>query len=261
MPLTRDLMLLEALSAPEAQRRGALGVARLASITGLDQSVVSRALRDLEREGVVVRDTVSKGYSLGWRLPMLVAPTAVSAVMRIADEVLRDLSTLYPDGMQSVVFLRNSRVFLPYNLSGGRVFPDQPWTGRGHPAFCTAPGRALLSDRSPSDLRRMYPTGLDLDEAPHSHARTVDDLIRVVQRARADGFAATDGEYRPGMVGAAAPIRDHAGAIVAAVNVAQMHLPTTQPERQAELEAAGRTIARVVSAASKKLGWIPFPIG
>lgn len=261
MTIRRDLMLLEALSAPEAQRRGSLGVARLAHITGLDQSVVSRALRALETEGVVVRDAVSRGYSLGWRLPMLIAPTAVSAVLRLADEVMRELSTLYPEAIQSVVFLRNNRVFLPYNLSGGRVFPDQPWTGKGHPAFCTAPGRALMSDRTPIELRRIYATGLDLDEAPDSSLRTVDDLIRVLNRARADGFAATDGEYRPGLVGAAAPIRDQAGAIVAAVNVSQMHLPDDGQARQRELENAGRTIARVVGVASKRLGWIPFPIG
>lgn len=260
MPLNRDLMLLEVLTSPEAQRRGSLGVARVAAITGLDQSVVSRALRALEAEGVVVRDAVSKGYSLGWRLPMLVAPTAVSAVMRLADGVMRELATTFPDGIQSVVFLRNNRVFLPYNLSGGRVFPDEPWSGKGRPAFCTAPGRALLSDRTPTELRRMYPDGLPLEEAPHCTVRTVDDLVKVVQRARADGYAATDGQYQPGVVGAAAPLRDQAGTIVAALNVTFTHLPTTQPERQTELEAAGRTIARTVNSASKRLGWIPFPI-
>lgn len=260
MPLSRDLMLLEVLTSPEAQRRGALGVARVAAITGLDQSVVSRALRSLEAEGVVVRDAVSKGYSLGWRLPMLVAPTAVSAVMRLADGVMRELATIYPDGIQSVVFLRNNRVFLPYNLSGGRVFSDEPWSGKGHPAFCTAPGRALLSDRTPTELRRMYPSGLPLDEGPHSSVRSVDDLVKVVQKARADGYAATDGQYQPGVIGAAAPLRDRAGTIVAALNVTFNHLPGNQPERQIELDAAGRTIAMRVNAASKRLGWIPFPI-
>lgn len=261
MPLRRDLLLLEALTTPEAQRRGSLGVARVAAITGMDQSVVSRALRDLELEGVVVRDAMTKGYSLGWRLPMLLAPTSVSSVMRIADGIMRELLTHFTDGILSLAFLRKGRPFLPYNMSGGSVYPDQPWSGEGHPAFCTSVGRALLLDKTPAALRRLYPDGLDLTEAPNSTLRTVDDLVEELRRARANGYAATDGEYRLGLVGAAAPIRDHAGAIVAAINVSQMHLPDEQPERQRELDATGREVARVVGVASKRLGWIPFPVG
>ena len=148
MTLKRDLAFLEVLTSPDAKRQGSLGVARIASLTNMDKSVVSRALRRMEREGVVIRDPGTRGYRLGWRLPMLMVSTEVGSLMRLADRAMRDLEQRFPNTVQSFVILRNGRVFVPYNLANGSVFRDQPWNDRGHPAFSTAPGRALLSDHS-----------------------------------------------------------------------------------------------------------------
>lgn len=229
-------------------------------MTGVDKSVVSRALRAMEREGVVIRDPATRGYRLGWRLPMLVVSTEISDLMHLANKAMHDLGSQFPNTVQSFVILRDSRVFVPYNMANGGFFRDQPWNARGYPAFSTAPGRALLCDYSLADLRQVYPEGFDLSEAPLSRVRTVEELAKVVHVVREDGFATADGERAPGRAGASAPVRDQSGVVVGAINVAGIELPDEQPARKRRLQQAGREIAIVVNRISGERGWIPYPV-
>ena len=261
MSLERDLGVLETLTTPEARRRGSLSVTRVAALAGMDKSVVSRALKALEREGVVLRDEDTHGYRLGWRLPMLILTTEVSAVLRLAHRAMHELAEAFPETIQSFVILRSERVFLPYNLSAGGAFRDQPWSARGWPSYCTAPGRALLSDRTLPELRRTFPSGLDLEETPHSRIRSLEDLAKLLATVREQGFATSDGEFKPDLAGASAPIRDHTGTIVAAINVSGLRLPENARSRSRELHEAGRVVGKTVATVSHELGWIPFPVG
>ncbi|MCZ4521745.1 helix-turn-helix domain-containing protein [Rhodococcus ruber] len=174
------------MTSPEAKQHGSLGVARIAAVTGVDKSVVSRALRAMEREGVVIRDPTTRGYRLGWRLPMLVVSTEISDLMHLANKAMHDLGSQFPNTVQSFVILRDSRVFVPYNMANGGFFRDQPWNARGYLAFSTAPGRALLCDYSLADLRQVYPEGFDLSEA----------LATYGAFDRADVIAAAQGKQR-----------------------------------------------------------------
>jgi IclR family transcriptional regulator, KDG regulon repressor len=228
----------------------------------MDKSVVSRAFKTMERDGIVQRDPDTHGYRLGWRLPMLLVSTEISTVMQVANKTIVDLAAKFPGTVLSLVILRNNRAFLPYNVSaGGGIYRDQPWSATGHPAFSVAAGRALLIDCSLADLHQIYPNGLDLKEAPLSRVRTTSDLAKLLQVARREGFAYSDSEYIPDWANVAAPIRDHSGKIVAAINISGLQLPAAQPARERKLHEIGREIARAVSITSNELGWIPFSVG
>jgi DNA-binding IclR family transcriptional regulator len=71
------------------------------------------------------------------------------------------------------------------------------------PLAITSAGRALVSDLAEDEL-----AALGLDGAREA-----------IARARADGYAIVREEFEAGLVAAAAPIRDPAGHIIAAVNV------------------------------------------
>jgi len=65
----------------------------------------------------------------------------------------------------------------------------------------------------------------------------VAELYRRIRAARSRGFATVDEEFEPGLVGAAAPVRDFSGRIIAVVNVSG---PKFRLGKQ--LRAAGETV-------------------
>jgi IclR family KDG regulon transcriptional repressor len=262
MGLERDLALLEVLGGPEGRRRGALGVTRIAALAGMDKGQVSRALRVLEAEGVVERDAQSLEYRLGWRLAALVAVSYPLRILRLARDGIEELSRAYPATLQSVVVARRERIHPVYSVSATGGLQDNPWTGRGFPAWCMAPGRVLLCELSAAELGKLYPRGLDLAEGgPNVRTRSVDDLARRLHEVRDQGFAVTDGEWRRGITSCAAPIRDYAGRVIAALNVAETGLDDDAAGRRPGLLARARHVARVAGQVSADLGWVPFPVG
>ena len=71
------------------------------------------------------------------------------------------------------------------------------------PIATTSAGRVLVSDLGGEELAAL---GLG-------------DAAAAVREARRDGFAIVREEFEPGLVAAAAPIRDASGPVVAALNV------------------------------------------
>jgi IclR family KDG regulon transcriptional repressor len=123
------------------------------------------------------------------------------------------------------------------------------WSGRAVPAHCTSAGRALLLDHAPASLRALLGEA-ELGGAGPRAPRDVDELARRIATARRRGYATVDDEFEPGLVGAAAPVRDFRGRIVAALNVSA---PKFRLGRR--LDAAGREIRAAADDLSARLGW------
>src|SRR5947207_15559570 len=64
--LRRGLDILLALGSEAALDGGALGVTRIAALTGYEKSQVSRTLRTLTEYGLAERSPGSRGFRLGW---------------------------------------------------------------------------------------------------------------------------------------------------------------------------------------------------
>lgn len=197
--LRRDMTLLEALAAPEALPAG-LGVARLAALTGRQPSQVSRALAALELEGLVERDPASRRYALGWRLYALAARTTEARLVTLAGPTLVSLAVRTGENA-SLCRLHGTRVatVLTSEAGGGPARPR--FDVDDIPAATTSTGRVLLCER---------------DAAA---ARAAGAAPEVLERVRAEGRAVVDGEFDPGLAGAAAPVRGFHGGIVAALTV------------------------------------------
>jgi IclR family transcriptional regulator, pca regulon regulatory protein len=93
------------------------------------------------------------------------------------------------------------------------------------PASVTSMGRVLLAGAPPS--------ALDAALAAGPPARK--DLSGEVERARRQGWALVDQELERGLRSIAAPVRDRAGAVVAAVNVSTHASRTTLDAMRREL--------------------------
>ncbi|QUQ66968.1 IclR family transcriptional regulator [Kutzneria sp. CA-103260] len=251
--LRRDIELLEALGSAEAQRAGGLGVVRLAQLVGREKSQVSRALRALAEEGIVERDPDTLEYRLGWRLFSLVARSVENRLVRVAEPIMRGLSTDLEETVHLCV-LRDRQVLTLLSISG-HSFRAHGWEGRGVPVPCTSAGRVLLLDSTPDDLYVRFPGG-DLSAGfPNSSVRTLSDLWARIQEARRDGYARVREEFEDALVGVSAPIRDFRGRVVAALNV------SAPAERLgSRLDEAGRITAAAAGTVSAQMGWEARPV-
>jgi DNA-binding IclR family transcriptional regulator len=85
--------------------------------------------------------------------------------------------------------------------------------------------------------------------------RNVEELCESLVAARALGYALVDEEFEFGLVGAAAPVRDFKGRLVAALNVSAPKF-----RLGGRLESAGEEVKRVADELSALLGWSSDPL-
>lgn len=215
--LKRGTSILIALGSDEAIARDGLGVVRLAEIVGQDKSQVSRALAALADSGLVDRDPDSRAYRLGWRLFALAARSGRPRLITLAPAVLTGLVAALGETAHLSV-LQGGLVLTLLSEAPPSAISARGWSGRTVPVTCTSAGRALLFDHDLAALATLL-TPESFARLPTRAPRDVDELYRRIRAARARGFATVDEEFEPGLVGAAASVRDFSGRIMAAVNV------------------------------------------
>ncbi|MFI1561591.1 IclR family transcriptional regulator [Streptomyces sp. NPDC020490] len=251
--LRRDTDLLEVLAGQEAHTHGGLGVTRIAELAGREKSQVSRALANLAEEGLVDRDPDTQAYRIGWRFYALAARTGEARLAYVAKPFLRRLVAQIYETVHLCV-LRGNGVLTLVSESSTHAFRSLGWEGVMVPALQTSAGRVLVSDWEEPVLRAWFPedqfTGLPASQ----RIRTIDDLLEEIQAIRSRGYAMADEEFEAGLVGVSAPVRDHHGRVIAAIN---MGAPKGRMGQR--LDAAGRTTARCALELSRALGYENTP--
>jgi IclR family KDG regulon transcriptional repressor len=248
MRLERMIDILCALGEPESTRNGGLGVVRIAQLVGREKSQVSRALRTLDETGLVERDAASREYRLGWRLFALAARVADQRLLALGPPVLHDLVAALGETVHLTVRDGDGLVTL-LTESSPNVVRAIEWTGQAVPLHCTSAGRALLLDHDERSLRALLGDGA-LPPAGPGAPRDTGELARRIATARRVGYAAIEDEFEDGHAGAAAPVRDFRGRIVAALNVSA---PAFRLGGR-RLDAAGREIRARADELSSRLG-------
>lgn len=209
--------ILVALGGDEAVERNGLGVVRIAQIVGYEKSQVSRALTALAGSGLVDRDPDTRAYRLGWRLFALAARSGRPRLLGFAPPVLARLVADIGETAHLSV-LQGTEVLTLLSEAPATAITASGWSGRTVPASCTSAGRALLFDHDLQDLETLF-AGTELPRFGPRAPDSVVELRRRIGAARANGYALVDEEFELGLVGAAAPVRDFSGRIIAAVNV------------------------------------------
>lgn len=244
--LSRGLALLEALAGEATPANGGVGVMQLAVLTGQDKSSVSRTLAALADEGYVVRDHITRRYQPGWRLFALGARAGDPRLIEAARHVLPTLVAALGETAH-VSVLRGTEVLTLLSEQAPHAVATVGWVGRVIPAYCTSSGRALLLDHSREGLEGRF-AGVELVARGSRTVTSLDALFERILEARAAGVAIVVEESEPGLVGIGAPLRDHAGRIVAALNISgptfRLHHPATAA---AEVLAAAQTICAALN--------------
>jgi IclR family pca regulon transcriptional regulator len=210
--LTRGLAVIRAFDAEHAE----LTLSEVARRSGTARATARRILHTLEDLGYVrLREN---RFSLTPRvLELGGAYLASSSLAALARAHLEDL-TAAGDESSSLSELDDDEIVYVARVERRRIMRVSIGLGTRFPAYATSMGRVLLAGR-PEDwvdgyLARVRLTGLT--------ARTITDVGQLraeLDRVRVQGWCLVDEELEPGLRSIAAPVRNEAGEVVAAVNV------------------------------------------
>ena len=215
----------------------------VAQRTGLTRAGARRILLTLEALGYVesrgrhfalTARILGLGFAYLSSLPLWqLAEPVMEAVVADVGEAC---SAAVLDGADIVYVLRVPTPNKIMNISLG--------VGSRLPAYCTSMGRLLLSELDVADLDRRLRR-----PPPVAHTtRTVTDvaaLKALVAEAGRQGWCLIDQELEDGLVSLAAPVRDRAGRMIAAMNVSGQ-VNRTSPDRMRD-----RVLPKLLAAADR----------
>lgn len=213
-PLDRAIAVLTAL----AKAARPTSVTELAAICGLAVPTVHRLAAQLQERNLVKRALGSKKLLVGAGLVRLGA-VAAEAAMRSdrVHQILVALAGRIGEPCQIGVRSENDVVYVDTARaarSAGLQF-DQ---GRHAPMHCTSIGKIYLAELSEDEFERWLANAVIRKLAPAT-ILSKQKLRIVVQGVRKNGWAASNEEFAPGVVGCAVPIRFSNGSLIAGVGV------------------------------------------
>lgn len=240
-PVHRAFRLLRHIAQGDPCRNASATARQL----GLNRTTLIRLLHTLEAEGMIESLDGGGSWQLGPGMIALAADALKSrSVIRVAQPVMVGLAARLRlsshlgilDGRDIIYLLREApNTHLVSNIREGSRLP----------AHATTVGRVLLGHLSLEGLRALYGERR-LDAYTGKTATTLPELERQIAADRAQGFAWSFGNFEAEIGSCAAPVFDHRGQPVAAINV-------TGPKAQFDPEGAQAAPIReaVIKAAAE----------
>lgn len=208
----KALNLLEALVRSGQPRR----LTELSRQLGLTKPNVYRLLSTLSTLGYVKKDPVTTLYSPTlkiWELGSLLVRDV--DLVAVAQPRLRRLCQDTHESVQLAVFDSGFVVYVD-KVDSPQPLKAMTSIGSRVPATVTSTGKALLAWLPPESLDQAMAhvkryTALTLTRRK--------DIERDLEETRIRGYAVNRGEFRVGVAGVAAPVRDRTGGVVASIGV------------------------------------------
>ena len=210
--LARGLAVIRAFDAEHSE----LGLSEVARLTGLSRAAARRFLLTLVELGYVhhadgrfaLRPRVLElgyAYLSGLSLPEVAQPHMETLVAAVNES-------------SSVSVLDDTEIVYVARVPTRRIMSITLVVGSRLPAFATSMGRVLLAGLdAPALAERLARTEL-VALTPYTVTEPA-ALAEILARTRDEGYAAVDQELEEGLRSLAVPIRDGAGAVIAALNV------------------------------------------
>jgi IclR family KDG regulon transcriptional repressor len=233
-------------------REKELGVSELARRLGLGKSTVHRLLTTLLSEGLIEKDPQTGNYRLG--IVMFELGEAVRVHMDLHTACGPILASLREETHEScqVGILDGHEIVYVDRLESSQALRLFNETGRRVPVHCTSSGKVLLAYLPEGELGQV------LARAPLARLtpRTIvdrDALRDELRLVRRRGWAEAVEERETGVASIAAPVRNVAGEVVAAISIGAplARLGAAQRKRLAPF------VLEAGEAASRRLGWSP----
>jgi len=214
--LARGLSVLEAFD----QSHPRLGIADLASITGLSKSTIYRLVYTLRSLGYIISDGQGHKYSLGPKVLNLGFAVLSSLDMReIAQPYLLRLSRLVKETVNLAVLDDWNLVYVE-RIKTHQIVNINLHVGSRLELFNTAMGRVLSAFQSEEWFRQYLKYLKKIPEAEPYLNNKGEKLVKILAEVRKKDLAINNQELTPGLLSVASPVRNNEGQVVAAVNIA-----------------------------------------
>ena len=228
------------------ENKRAMSLGELTSETGWAKSTVYGLLSSMRNCGLIEQDGENGKYRLGIRLFEYGSAVQSSRnIISLAKEPMEQLVKATNESASLSMLDRGEALVLSH-AEADSSFHIVSETGAHLPAFCTAQGKVLLSALPDATVKRIFETKAQAF-TPH----TIGDaaaLLSELRTVREKGFAIENGEFKIGIRGVAAPIRDHSGAIRYAIGLIGMFRRVDSDEFRAAIAEVLKTAAELSEA-------------
>jgi IclR family pca regulon transcriptional regulator len=223
--LQRGLSVIRAFDADHPE----LTLSEVATATGVTRAAARRFLLTLAELGYVRND--GRYFSLTARvLELGYAYLSSLSLPEVAEPHLEALvAEVHESSSMSV--LDGTDIVYVARVPVSRIMTVAISVGTRFPAYATSMGRVLLAGLPDSELAGQL-AGLSMKPLTSRTIGSVDELRTELARIRAQGWALVNQELEEGLRAVAAPVRDHTGAVVAAVNVSAHATRTLESMRR-----------------------------
>jgi len=210
--LARGLSVMRAFSGQPDR----LTLVEISKIVELPRATVRRCLITLNTIGYI--ETNGKYFRLTPQvLTLSQAYFSSNPLPRIAQLHIEEVSETVKEFCSVSVLSANETVFVARSSRKRHAFLHRE-VGLNLPAYCTSTGRVMLAALPPPEFDRYF-AQVELKKFTHKTVTDQKTLRGILAQIRKDDFCLVDGELEPDLRAIAIPIRNSAGAVIAAMNV------------------------------------------
>lgn len=199
-----------------AQNPDGIGVNAIAEQLDLAKSTVSRLLATMQQREIVEQMT-DRRYRIGAEPLRWVSYQPQRATLAaLAQPILQELVAQTGEAAAVCVGSGKEVLYLD-NVQSQQDIQIRDWAGEALPLHVVAPGKVLLAYREPEFLEQYL-----RDQLVKLTAKTVadpDELRKQLAQIRREGYAVTEEEFAPEIIGMAAPVRNTELRVVASICV------------------------------------------
>lgn len=225
-----------------------LSLSEIAESSGLGRSAAQRFVYTLKMLGYLRQDPATRRYALTPKmLDFGYAYLRNDSLVEKAFPYLLEASKR-TDETVNLTELDDTEVVYVSRFPSRRGMSVDIVLGARMPAYCTAPGRAILSGL-PEEAARDVIERSRREQLTRFTVTEPEQILERIRSIRERGYAVSNQESFVGDISVAAAVRNHRKEVLAAVNVAVPHPRWTAARAEKELAPVVIETARAISKA------------
>ena len=234
-----------------ADNRKNMTLNELTQKTGLKKTTIYRLLQALTSLQLVEKKTKTRQYFLGPKL-IYFGVTALGNwdLHTISLPIMTKLRNETGETV-NLSILKDSEIIILARIQSDHLFNVNLSVGSRLPVNCTSQGKAILAYID-GEKANWIMTNLIFDKRTENTISSISDLKKELERIRQNGYAINNEELEKGLSAVAAPIFNHSGQVVAAINVSYSRARHPEPEMY---ERLSRKVIRASKEISSAIGY------
>lgn len=195
-----------------------LKLEELVKLSGVKKTSCFRILQTLTRAGFAARDMDTSGYFIGPQMISIgLAALGNRGVRELALPFMKEISQKTGETV-NLAILSGSDVIFVERLQSAHIIETTLHVGYRLSAHLSSMGKAILAHLPEAELNLVLKQ-LRFKKKTETSIATVAALKKELKKVRELGFAVNDEELEQGLFAIAAPLIDHTGTAVAAINI------------------------------------------